>query len=70
MKMNKNTFVPQIISVIREGYKPQQFKNDMIAAIHTAIVVLPLAIAFGIASGVSPQAGITATIIAAFNTEQ
>ncbi len=64
--MNKNTFVPQIISVIREGYKPQQFKNDMIAAIHTAIVVLPLAIAFGIASGVSPQAGITATIIAAF----
>lgn len=65
MNMNKQ-FIPQIISVVQDGYKAHQFKLDMVAALHTAIVALPLAIAFGIASGVSPQAGLTATILAAF----
>lgn len=44
----------------------EQFGRDVIAGITVGIVALPLAIGFGITSGMSAQAGITTAIIAGF----
>ncbi len=54
------------IRKILKGYARTQFLNDAMAGIIVGVVALPLAISFGIASGVSPAVGIYATIIAGF----
>ncbi|MGL6226111.1 MAG: SulP family inorganic anion transporter [Thermoguttaceae bacterium] len=61
-----NNFRPQLFSVLKEGYSLQKFSGDLIAGIITGIVALPLAIAFGIASGVTPEQGLYTAIIAGF----
>lgn len=48
------------------GYDRGQFRADLIAGITVGIVALPLAMAFAIASGVTPQAGIFTAVIAGF----
>ena len=48
------------------GYGRQDFAADLIAGITVGLVALPLAMAFGIASGVTPQAGIYTAIVAGF----
>ncbi len=58
--------VPQIFTCYRSGYSLKHFANDLIAGIITGIVALPLAIAFGIASGVTPEQGLYTAIIAGF----
>jgi SulP family sulfate permease len=45
-------------------YDRQQFMTDLLAGIIVGIVALPLAIAFGIASGVTPEKGIITAIVA------
>ena len=57
-------FEPKIISVIREGYSFSTFLSDLNAGVITGIIALPLAIAFGIASGVSPAEGLYTAIVA------
>ena len=47
-------------------YNRETFAKDIMAGIIVGIVALPLAIAFGIASGVSPEQGIITAIIAGF----
>ena len=49
-----------------KNYNKQKFTADLMAGIIVGIVALPLAIAFGIASGVSPEKGILTAIIAGF----
>ena len=48
------------------GYTRQQFVADLLAGVTVGLVALPLAMAFGIASGVSPQAGLYTAIVAGF----
>ncbi|MDR2209021.1 MAG: STAS domain-containing protein [Azoarcus sp.] len=48
------------------GYSRATFQADLVAGITVGIVALPLAMAFAIASGVDPQAGIFTAIIAGF----
>lgn len=43
-----------------------QLKKDLIAGVTVAIVALPLALGFGITSGMSPAAGLSTAIIAGF----
>ncbi len=62
----KRVFQPQLISVLREGYSWRQFSTDLVAGIITGIVAIPLSIAFGIASGASPEAGLYTAVIAGF----
>jgi len=62
----KHTFEPKIISILKEGYSKEQFFKDLSAGVITGIVALPLAIAFGIASGVTPAHGLFTAIIAGF----
>ena len=46
------------------NYSKKQFTTDLMAGIIVGIVALPLAIAFGIASGVTPEKGIITAIVA------
>jgi len=58
-------FHPKLFSSLKD-YNRQKFTNDLMAGIIVGIVALPLAIAFGIASGVSPEKGIITAIIGGF----
>jgi SulP family sulfate permease len=48
------------------GYSRQAFVDDLIAGITVGLVALPLAMAFAIASGLTPQAGIYCAIVTGF----
>ena len=56
-------FKPKLLTTLRH-YNKQQFTTDLLAGIIVGIVALPLAIAFGIASGVTPEKGIITAIVA------
>ena len=56
-------FKPQFFATLR-NYSRKQFTTDLMAGIIVGIVALPLAIAFGIASGVTPEKGIITAIVA------
>lgn len=56
---------PKILTTLHH-YSWFQFQRDAIAGIIVGFVALPLAIAFAIASGVSPEKGIITAIIAGF----
>jgi SulP family sulfate permease len=58
-------FRPKIIDTLKHYPKPQLTK-DIVAGIIVGIVALPLAIAFAIASGVSPEKGLFTAIVAGF----
>lgn len=58
-------FRPRIIEELRH-YSGARFSQDVIAGLTVGIVALPLAMAFGIASGATPAAGIFTAIIAGF----
>ena len=49
-----------------KGYTLQTFIADLVAGLTVGLVALPLAMAFGIASGVPPQAGIYTAVVAGF----
>ncbi len=63
--MYLENFKPKLFSCLK-GYNAQKFSQDAMAGLITGIVALPLAIAFGIASGVSPEKGIITAIVAGF----
>lgn len=58
-------FVPKLFETLKH-YNRQMFIKDLLAGIIVGIVALPLAIAFGIASGVSPERGLITAIIGGF----
>src|SRR5678810_1151134 len=60
-----NILRPKIPATIRQ-YSAAQFTKDLMAGIIVGIVALPLAIAFGIASGVSPEKGLYTAVIGGF----
>ena len=62
----KEIFRPKFFTVLKQGYTKQQFTKDLFAGIIVGIVALPLAIAFAVASGVSPEKGLITAIIAGF----
>jgi SulP family sulfate permease len=57
--------IPKIVTTLR-GYDRTQFVSDVGAGIIVGIVALPLAIAFAIASGVTPDRGLYTAVIAGF----
>ena len=61
--MTTLTFKPKLFSTLR-NYDRRQFTTDLLAGVIVGIVALPLAIAFGIASGVTPEKGIITAIVA------
>lgn len=49
-----------------KGYTKRDFLSDLLAGVTVGLVALPLALAFAIASGVPPQAGLYCAIVAGF----
>jgi SulP family sulfate permease len=64
-KVNYLSFRPKLADCLRD-YSRGKFLRDVLAGLTVGIVALPLAIGFGIASGVSPGAGIYTAIIGGF----
>lgn len=58
-------FKPRLFQCLK-NYNRKTFVADLMAGIIVGIVALPLAIAFGIASGVTPEKGIITAIVAGF----
>ena len=63
--MYRIQFRPRLVDSLK-GYRREDFVADMSAGITVGIVALPLAMAFGIASGVKPEQGIITGIVAGF----
>ena len=59
-------FVPKLLTLWRTGIPRAQLRRDITAGIIVGVVALPLAIAFGIASGVTPEKGLVTAIVAGF----
>jgi SulP family sulfate permease len=62
---NIDKYLPRSILCLRH-YNARTFLSDLIAGITVGLVALPLAMAFAIASGVSPQSGLYCAIVAGF----
>ena len=60
-----NPNLPKSILAFR-AYTSNLFLHDLLAGITVGLVALPLAMAFGIASGVTPQAGLYTAVVAGF----
>src|SRR5512137_972710 len=56
-------YIPKLFITVKT-YNRQQFISDLLAGVIVGVVALPLAIAFAIASGVSPEKGLYTAIIA------
>lgn len=64
--MNLSHWLPRSICIIKNGYTLKNLYADAIAGTTVAIIALPLAMAFAIASGVSPEKGLFTAIVAGF----
>ena len=61
-----NLFAPKLFTLVKQGISKEQVFTDVMAGIIVGIVALPLAIAFAVASGVSPEKGIITAVVAGF----
>jgi len=60
-----SSFRPKLLETLK-NYSAKDFTADLIAGLTVGIVALPLAMAFAIASGVKPEAGVFTAVIAGF----
>src|ERR1700721_1245966 len=58
-------WLPKSVLCLRD-YNANKFLHDLIAGVTVGLVALPLAMAFAIASGLTPQAGIYCAIVTGF----
>jgi sulfate permease, SulP family len=65
MKVQLDAWLPKSVLLLRE-YTFDKFVHDLLAGVTVGLVALPLAMAFAIASGVPPQAGIYCAIVTGF----
>ncbi len=59
-------YIPKLVTVLRQGYRWNDFRHDALAGLTVAIVALPLAMALAIASGAGPEKGLHTAIVAGF----
>lgn len=62
----EENFAPKLYEVLKSGYSMEYFKRDCMSGLTVAIISIPLAMAFAIASGVSPDKGLYTAIVAGF----
>ena len=65
LRTQLHPFRPRLLDALKD-YNRQRFNADLGAGITVGIVALPLALAFGIASGVKPEQGLVTAIVAGF----
>ena len=61
-----NVFKPKFFTLLKAGIEKKQITRDILSGVVVGIVALPLAIAFAVASGVSPEKGLITAIVAGF----
>jgi MFS superfamily sulfate permease-like transporter len=66
MKQRLPGWWPRSVLTFAEGYDATAFSADLVAGVTVGLVALPLAMAFAIASGLTPQSGIYCAIITGF----
>jgi len=59
-------FKPKILELFTKGYSRKTFLQDLSAGLIVGVVAIPLAVAFAIASGVTPDKGLLTAVIAGF----
>ncbi len=59
-------YIPKIVLCLKEGYSGRNLRDDLFAGISVGVIALPLALAFAIGSGVSPERGLFTAIVAGF----
>lgn len=59
-------FAPNLYLILQDGYSAARFRNDIFGGLTAAVVALPLALAFGVASGAGPIAGLYGAIAVGF----
>lgn len=57
---------PRLLDALASGYTTSALTSDVIAGLTVGLVALPLAMAFGIASGTTPEAGLYTAIVGGF----
>jgi SulP family sulfate permease len=62
----KELLTPNVVDLVRGGYSGAQLRNDIFGGLTAAVVALPLALAFGVASGAGPIAGLYGAIATGF----
>ncbi|MFM8756662.1 MAG: SulP family inorganic anion transporter [Limnohabitans sp.] len=65
MRADQRFFRPRLVDALR-GYDRSRFLRDVVAGLTVGVVALPLAMAFAIASGLKPEAGLMTAIMAGF----
>src|SRR6195256_551994 len=61
----RDRWLPKSVLCLRD-YSLNKFLHDLLAGIRVGLVALPLAMAFAIASGLTPQAGIYCAVVTGF----
>lgn len=54
---------PKLVICLQEGYSRKRFVQDTLAGVTVGIIAIPLAMAFAIASGVTPERGLYTAIV-------
>lgn len=62
----RSFFKPKLFSLLESGISRKQIVSDSLSGIVVGVLALPLAIAFAVASGVSPDKGLVTAIVAGF----
>ena len=65
MALVVHPFRPRLADAFKD-YSRERFVKDLVAGLTVGVVALPLAMAFGIASGVKPEQGLITAIVAGF----
>ena len=65
MALAVHPFRPRLADAFKD-YSRERFVKDLVAGLTVGVVALPLAMAFGIASGVKPEQGLITAIVAGF----
>jgi len=60
-----DAWLPKSVILLR-NYDRQKFMSDLVAGVTVGLVALPLAMAFAISSGMTPQAGLYCAIVTGF----
>ncbi|HYF35794.1 MAG TPA: SulP family inorganic anion transporter [Prosthecobacter sp.] len=63
--MKEDAFLPKLLLCLKD-YSWQKLAGDLVAGVTVGLVALPLAMAFAISSGLSPEAGIYTAVVAGF----
>jgi SulP family sulfate permease len=64
-ELERRQLLPRLFSALR-GYQRSTFTADATAGLTVGVVALPLAMAFAIASGLTPQAGLYCAVVTGF----